>query len=71
VLAILAAILIAALTVGWARSWYSVQLLDAESGKTAFRVEIDRSKVAGDFAQAARTVQTALRTENKETKKAQ
>jgi len=70
-LAILAVLVIAALTGGWARNWYTVKMVEAEPGKTAFRVEIDRTKVSSDFVEAARYVQRTLRTEDKDAKKAE
>jgi hypothetical protein len=65
-LAFLAALLIAALTAGWCRSWYSVGSLDAEPGKTAFRVEVDRQKIASDARDAGNAVRNWFKAENKD-----
>jgi hypothetical protein len=64
-LAVLAVVLIATLTAGWCRGWYTVQLLDADPGKTAFRVEVDRLKVGNDFVDAAKAVQNCLGSDKK------
>ena len=65
-LAILAVVVIAAVTAGVCRGWYTVQLVDADPGKTAFRVEIDRVKVGNDFVEGARAIRDCLGTDHKE-----
>ena len=70
-LAFLAVVVIAALALGSGRGWYTVHLLDAEAGKSAFRVEIDRTKIGTDFLDGARTVQRTLNTEPKEAQTAE
>jgi hypothetical protein len=51
---------------GWYRSWYTVHGAPADSGKLAFRVEVDLVKVGTDAADAAKRVQQALKSEKKE-----
>jgi hypothetical protein len=67
VLAALAAVLIAAVTVGWARDWYRLERLTAGDGKAAFRVELDCAKVGADFSQACRAVRNLVKAEPKQT----
>jgi hypothetical protein len=55
-LALLAAVLLAFASAGFWRGWYRVEGLPSEPGRSAFRVEIDRAKVAGDVGDAARRV---------------
>ena len=69
-LASLALVVIAALTAGSWRGWYTVELAEAGPGKTAFRVEVDRLKVGNDFVEGARAVQNCLNTDRKAEKTA-
>jgi hypothetical protein len=65
-LAILAVLVIVAVSTGWYRGWYALEPLEAAPGKTAFRVEIDRVKVGGDFVAGAKAVQRFLSSDRKE-----
>jgi hypothetical protein len=47
-LAGLAALVILLGTLGWFRDWYTVGTLPAETGRFAFRVEVDGLKVGND-----------------------
>jgi hypothetical protein len=67
-LALLAALLLVVSGTGLWRGWYRIESLSAEEGKSAFRVEIDRTKIADDVIRAARgIVRTLGRGEQKET----
>jgi hypothetical protein len=59
-LALLAVVLLAFSGTGLLRGWYHVESLEAEPGRSAFRIEIDRAKLAGDVIAAAKGVVRAL-----------
>jgi hypothetical protein len=63
-LALLAALLLLFCGLGWWRSWYSVQPEPAESGRSAFHVEVDRVKIGNDLIAAARWLQRSLKSES-------
>jgi hypothetical protein len=66
-LAFLALVLLALAVTGSFRGWYRVESLPAEPGRSAFRIEIDRSRMADDFVSAGRAVFRTLsgdRTDN-------
>ena len=66
-LALLAAVLLAFTVAGLVRGWYRIESLPSEPGRSAFRVEIDRSQIAGDVGGAVRGV-VRLLTRDKEEK---
>ena len=51
------------------RGWCAVEPLPSDLGKSAFRVEIDRIKIAQDVMEGAKAAQRALNT-NEQTEKA-
>jgi hypothetical protein len=59
-LALLGAVLLAFGTTGWFRGWYRVETLPAEPGQSAFRIDVDRRKVAADVTGAVKGVVRAL-----------
>jgi hypothetical protein len=66
-LALLAAVVLSFSIAGFWRGWYSVETMPAEAGRSAFRVEIDRSKVAGDVADVAGRIIHTLTRQKEET----
>jgi hypothetical protein len=62
-LALAAALLLAFGLTCYYRGWCSAEPLPSDIGKSAFRVEIDRLKIARDVMDAARAIQRALNTE--------
>ena len=59
-LAFLAVVVLALAAGGHYWGWYTVQAVPAEPGRTAFHVEIDRTKIGNDLVDAARAVRRAL-----------
>jgi hypothetical protein len=53
-LALLAAVFLLFAGLGWWRSWYSLSSQPAETGKVAFRVEVNPIKVGTDVFDLAR-----------------
>ncbi len=66
-LALLAAVVLGFSTAGFWRGWYTVESVPAEAGRSAFRVEIDRSKVADDVGDVARRIIHTLTREKEAT----
>jgi hypothetical protein len=57
--------LLAALAIGFSaacyfRGWCTVESVPSETGKNAFRVEIDRVKISRDVSDGAQAIQRAL-----------
>jgi hypothetical protein len=65
-LALLAAVLLAFSVAGLCRGWYRIEGLPSKPGRSAFRVEIDRSRIAGDVVDAARGVVRMLTRDTEE-----
>jgi hypothetical protein len=59
-LAFLAVVALALAAGGYYCGWYTVQAVPAEQGRTAFHVEVDRTKIGNDLVDAAREVRRAL-----------
>ena len=59
-LAFLAVVVLAFAAGGHYWGWYTVQAVPAEPGRTAFHVEIDRTRIGNDLVEAARAVRRAL-----------
>ena len=55
-LALLALLMLALSITGGCRGWYRVESLPSEPGRSAFRVEIDRSRMAGDIVSAWKAI---------------
>ncbi len=68
-LALFAAVSIAFGVACYYRGWCSVEPLSSDIGKSAFRVEIDRIKIAQDVMEGARALQRALNTEKNDKNK--
>jgi hypothetical protein len=69
-LAFIAVIVISFSTACYYRGWCYIESLPADPGRTAFRVEIDRLRIARDVMDGARAIQRALATEQREAEKA-
>jgi hypothetical protein len=70
-LALMAVLFLGFAGTSYFRGWCNVSTLPADTGKSAFRVEIDRDRIATDFTEAAKAVQHFLRTDqNDSTEKA-
>ena len=65
-LAGLAALVILLGTLGWFRGWYSVGTLPADTGRFAFRIEVDGARVGGDVMDALRAVHARFSSDKKE-----
>jgi len=48
------------------RGWCSIEAVPADPGHSAFRVEIDRLRIARDVMDGARAIQRALATESRQ-----
>jgi hypothetical protein len=59
-LAVLALATLVFVGVGYSCGWYSIQSETASPGRSAFRVEIDRTKIGQDLMEGARKVQRVL-----------
>jgi hypothetical protein len=68
VLALLAFLLLTFSGTGLWRGWYSVSMLPSEPGRSAFRVEINRTQVADDVSNLARTIVRTLTRDQDEKK---
>jgi hypothetical protein len=55
-LSLLALVLLALTITGWFRGWYSVESLPTEPGRSAYRVEIDRSRMGDDISSAGKAI---------------
>jgi hypothetical protein len=66
VLALLALLFLAFTGTGLCRGWYSVSSLPSEPGRSAFRVEINRTQVADDVSNLARSIVRALKRDQEE-----
>jgi hypothetical protein len=65
-LALVAVLLLAVSLLGGGRGWFRVESLPTEPGRSAFRVEIDRSRMADDAVSLGKTVYRALSGEKNE-----
>jgi hypothetical protein len=63
-LALFALLLVGFCGASYYRGWCSVESLPSESGKSAFRVEFDRTKIAGDVRDCAGAIQKFLSSES-------
>jgi hypothetical protein len=73
VLALLALLVLAFAGAGLGRGWYSISSLPTEPGRSAFRIEINRTQVADDVSNLARKIAGALKrdAEDKQTEQAE
>jgi hypothetical protein len=65
-LALLALLLLAVSVLGGWRGWIRVESLPTEPGRSAFRVEIDRSRMADDAVSLGKAVYRTLSGEKSE-----
>jgi hypothetical protein len=66
-LAFVAGLVLLFSTLGWWRGWYRVESQPAEQGQSAFRVELNYSKVGQDFVEAGKSVYRTLSRSQDET----
>jgi hypothetical protein len=63
-LALLAVLAIGFGTACYFRGWCTVEHISSDAGKSAFRVEIDRTKISSDVNEGAQAIQRALATDS-------
>ncbi len=65
-LALLALVVLAFSVAGWFRGWYHVESLPSEPGRSAYRIEVDRSQIGDDISSVGKAISRMFSREKSE-----